>query len=129
MCKCKTALRRVTFICKYVQIPFTIKLKLNTQNCSPNHKSKRLLKYCLFQCNETEFGCFDGTCVPLVKRCNEIDDCSDGSDEKYCNIISIDPDSYRRGNPPLVSEVDRTPINISRFLYLLIFGRSKSFVI
>jgi len=69
------------------------------------------------QCNETEFGCYDGTCVSLVKRCNEIDDCSDGSDERHCNILSIDSESYRLGNPPMVSEDFRTPINISTTFY------------
>lgn len=35
-------------------------------------------------CRGDEFRCGDGTCVPSIKRCNQEQDCSDGSDEAGC---------------------------------------------
>jgi len=36
---------------------------------------------CFFQCLNEEFGCADGTCVPIEKRCNGVPDCEDHFDE------------------------------------------------
>ena len=38
-----------------------------------------------------EFTCDSGECVPLIHRCNQINDCEDKSDEKHCNLIDVPP--------------------------------------
>lgn len=35
-------------------------------------------------CHESEFTCYDGRCIPYVRRCDNIYDCSDFSDEQKC---------------------------------------------
>tara|TARA_B100002051_G_scaffold137059_1_gene130187 strand:- start:2056 stop:2937 length:882 start_codon:yes stop_codon:yes gene_type:complete len=41
------------------------------------------------ECNEEyEFQCNDGSCIPLMRVCNSIDDCEDGSDEINCEGCS-----------------------------------------
>ena len=72
---------------------------------------KTLRELC-FQCDESEFGCFDGSCIMLSKVCDEIDDCDDGSDEKNCNIFVIDPEKYRKEYPPRQAGSKQTSIMI-----------------
>lgn len=38
----------------------------------------------LTQCQEEEFTCLDQSCIPLNQRCDEREDCEDGSDEFEC---------------------------------------------
>lgn len=35
-------------------------------------------------CSSNQFQCVDGPCINIDKRCNEVEDCSDGSDEFLC---------------------------------------------
>lgn len=35
-------------------------------------------------CSHGEWQCRDGSCVASSARCNNIRECSDGSDEEYC---------------------------------------------
>ena len=60
---------------------------------------------------EKEFTCDDGACIPIFKRCDEISDCKDSSDENGCKPISVDPDKYRKEKPPIASNGQRTPIS------------------
>ena len=46
---------------------------------------KYLRRY--YRCSTVEFTCDDGTCIPLVNRCNITPDCPDNSDEVGCRSI------------------------------------------
>ncbi len=49
---------------------------------------------------EDEFTCDDGTCIPLVHRCDEYSHCTDLSDEDNCYILSLNKNNYRRELAP-----------------------------
>ena len=49
-----------------------------------------LLELSLNACNDDEFNCRNGECIPIQKRCNGIPNCSDKSDEKQCGILITD---------------------------------------
>ena len=54
-----------------------------------------------FQCDaKHSFTCWSGQCIPLYKRCNELLDCEDESDEYECNQVKIDASRYRGNIPP-----------------------------
>jgi hypothetical protein len=46
-----------------------------------------------------EFTCYSGQCVGMDKRCDEREDCMDGSDEDECKLVMI-PDRYQKRRPP-----------------------------
>ena len=63
------------------------------------------------RCNlGTEFTCNSGTCIDLNKRCDEKNDCIDGSDENLCFLVRL-PASYRKDSPPK-PKIPHTPLEI-----------------
>ena len=55
------------------------------------------------QCSfRNEFTCDDGSCINKYKRCDDVNDCDDDSDENNCTIVKLEED-YRRGDPPKLS--------------------------
>ena len=67
----------------------------------------------LSPCNESSFTCDNGFCIPMEKRCDQKLDCEDVSDEKQCQIISIDPKKYLKGKPPPpIGNEERVDINV-----------------
>ena len=46
-----------------------------------------------------EFSCNSGYCIDINKRCNNVNDCDDNSDEEKCSLITI-PKSYNKIKPP-----------------------------
>ena len=55
------------------------------------------------QCSfKHDFTCDDGSCINKYKRCDDINDCDDASDENNCTIVKLEED-YRRGDPPKLS--------------------------
>jgi hypothetical protein len=71
----------------------------------------------IFQCSENEFGCEDGSCVLLEKRCDEIRDCDDQSDEKDCDLIGETEGLYQKWKPPIVSLDNKTNIDVNISLF------------
>ena len=51
-----------------------------------------------------QFTCDSGDCIDVMRRCDEVEDCADSSDEIDCRLIDM-PDSYERKNyPPPTSQ-------------------------
>ena len=53
-------------------------------------------------CPEGSFTCDDGQCVTMDKRCNQLAECPDKSDEKSCNLLVLEK-SYNKNIPPISS--------------------------
>ena len=49
---------------------------------------------------QNEFTCDNGLCIPIDKRCNQLLDCMDGSDENDCKFFKLPP-SYSKEMPPI----------------------------
>ena len=64
------------------------------------------------QCVKNEYGCDDGSCIPIEKRCNEVTDCADASDENECHTVDIDTDRYRKEKPPVELPSNVTPVAV-----------------
>ena len=50
----------------------------------------------LTACNHSQFTCNDGECVEMEKRCNQLADCKDASDELKCTILNLKEGYNRR---------------------------------
>ena len=91
-------------------------MRLPQKNYSINYSIGKLLSLCsnyiLFQCNPSEFGCSNGTCISIEKHCDGIADCNDKFDEINCEMVTIDKDLYHREQPPLNKETLHTSVNV-----------------
>ena len=56
-----------------------------------NHKFRNnrydIMYSFLTGCSATQFTCSNGECVPLTAICNNINECTDGSDEQNCGTV------------------------------------------
>ena len=68
----------------------------------------------LTTCQEEEFTCHDGLCVPLENRCDGEPDCDDASDEVHCRFTTRS-NSYQQhlSPPPIDGSSSRAVVNIS----------------
>ena len=63
-------------------------------------------------CNiQKHFTCDSGRCIDLRKRCNDIVDCADESDEYECKDVDI-PQTYDKLKPPISSSNESLHVNI-----------------
>jgi len=45
----------------------------------------------VMRCAADEFTCGDGSCIDARRRCDQQEDCSDGSDEANCGLYVTEP--------------------------------------
>ena len=64
----------------------------NEPKCSSELPYK--VEMTLTPCGQDEFNCRNGSCVKMPKRCNQWEDCSDGSDEIDCKVVVVLPLKY-----------------------------------
>ena len=57
--------------------------------------------------------CNDGDCLPMVKRCNEIKDCKDESDEKNCTLVKIREGIYREEYPSVLENKSTAQVYVN----------------
>ena len=65
------------------------------------------------QCFENEYGCNKSECVALSKRCDEVPDCADESDEDNCELVDINESKYHKEYPPIQEGDQTTVVNVS----------------
>ena len=58
-----------------------------------------------------QFTCNSGGCIAIRKRCNNVQECNDGSDEEECTTIDI-PQSYDKLEPPELGKKEPLPVHI-----------------
>jgi len=56
----------------------------------------------LTSCKEDKFTCDDGLCIPMEERCDQFAQCNDMSDERDCQVLSLD-EGYNKIIPPMTS--------------------------
>ena len=72
-------------------------------------------------CDADQFTCDDGSCVHILSRCNNLQDCRDVSDEKNCMLVFIDQEKYLRDKtPPALGHQEKLPVNVSVFINQII---------
>ena len=70
-------------------------------------------------CKKEEFTCYDGQCVSMDLRCNQLPDCKDESDERNCKILVL-KDGYNKEVPPIVSSDPDVDVSVSIDLLRLV---------
>ena len=91
---------------------------VSNDGCNKGQPYDAVLK--LTGCKEEEFTCNDGQCVRMGRRCNQIPDCRDESDEKGCQLLIL-KDGYNKNIPPIkISSVGGSvPANVSISIVLM----------
>ena len=52
----------------------------------------------------------------MLYECDEVPDCADHSDEIDCEIVKIDPRSYRKEYPPMLKDDEKISVNVSMII-------------
>ena len=57
-------------------------------------------------CWEEEFTCNDGQCISMEKRCDQIVDCGDESDENNCKLL-VFKENYQKNIAPFTIDTEK----------------------
>ena len=63
-------------------------------------------------CEAGSFTCDNGQCVKMDKRCNQLAECPDKSDEKGCDLVVLE-ESYNKNIPPISSSTEGKVLKVN----------------
>ena len=76
--------------------------------CGVDRMQNMTLSICEFG---QEFSCNSGNCIDIQKRCDNVKDCEDNSDEHECHFVQI-PSTYNKADFPRPREMSINPISL-----------------
>ena len=79
-------------------------------------------------CQDGNFTCDNGQCVGMDKRCNQLPDCRDKSDENNCKTLVLEG-TYNKNVPPVVSDKEGVRLSISIDILKLVAIKEEDYSI
>ncbi|KAK3867319.1 hypothetical protein Pcinc_027213 [Petrolisthes cinctipes] len=77
------------------------------------------VKLTLSVCSEGQFTCLDGSCIPLIRRCDLRIDCQDQSDEVDCTLVQLSH-GYSNTIPPPSATLGK-PLRVIFYINIISF--------
>ena len=92
-----------------------------SENVCDEKPKGSLLRLMLSKCDENEYSCSDGSCIPILQKCNFVPDCWDGKDEDLCPILRFkNAEGYKSDLPDITFNEDlsikKQPVHISMII-------------
>ena len=97
----------------------TVNFLSNDEICL-NEKSKNSVKVKFTTCSDEEFTCNNGMCIPLHKRCNQVINCQDHSDEDGCQMFRFNENYQKKIAPASVDDEGKylSPVTVNTSIYI-----------
>ena len=96
-------------------VEYKTELKLTgcNQGFGYNERGERVVT------DDGEFTCNDGQCVNMTERCDQVQDCRDGSDENGCQLVLL-MKGYNKHIPPISKDYsEMIPVEVNITIRLL----------
>ena len=83
-------------------------------------------------CKDGNFTCYDGQCVSMAERCDQVPNCRDHSDEKGCHVLVLE-EGYNKRVPPVgkneEGKLTPAPVKVSLTLFKVVDIREEDYSI
>ena len=59
------------------------------ENGYDEQENEIVLSLILIKCNDTEYSCSEGSCIPILEKCNFVPNCLDVKGKETCPILTF----------------------------------------